>query len=406
MPILRILKGPLGFIAVSVFLVIMGLTIVIPVLPFIIGAYVPSAQISVWVGIIISIYALCQFFAAPVLGAISDRVGRKPVLIFCLAGSALGYFIFGIGGALWVLILGRVIDGITGGDISTMFAYVADITEPKDRGRIFGIIGAIGGFGFMVGPAIGGLAGQISVTAPLFVATGVVLLNMIWGLFFLPESLPKEKRSSHFDAKHLNPFAPFAHVFVSRKLVVLLATSFLFFCAGTMMQANISVFLKDLLSFGPGLIGVVLFVVGIMDIISQGFLSGKLIPIFGEKRLAEVGLAINALGFLLLALVAFEPNIPLLFIAVVVFNIGDGLYQPSASGLVANAAPEGMQGQIQGASQGTQSIARVVGPLLSAFLYTLGASLPYAAGGALVAVGFVILLTLLGSVPAHSQTHD
>lgn len=400
---LKIVKSPIAFIAVSVFLTIMGLTILIPVLPFIIGKYVPDNEVALWSGIILSIYALCQFFAAPVLGAISDRIGRKPVLIFCLGGSAIGYLIFGLGGALWVLFLGRILDGITGGDISTMFAYVADVTEPKDRGKAFGILGAVGGFGFMAGPVIGGLAGEISITAPLFVATGVALLSMSWGLFFLPESLPKSKRASHFDATHLNPFTPFAHVLVSRKLVVLFATSFLFFCAGTMMQANISVMLKDLLAFGPGHIGAVLFLVGIMDILSQGYLSGKLIPFFGEKRLAEIGLAINAIGFFLLAALAFFPNIYLLFAAIVVFNVGDGLFQPSANGLIANTAPDGMQGQVQGASQGIQSIARVIGPLLSAFLYALGASLPYFTGGALIVTGFLVLLFLLGKMPSGSH---
>jgi DHA1 family tetracycline resistance protein-like MFS transporter len=178
-------------------------------------------------------------------------------------------------------------------------------------------------------------------------------------------------------------------------------TSFLFFCAGTMMQANISVFLKDLLNFGPGGIGIVLFIVGILDTISQGFLSGKLMPIVGEKRLAEIGLAINAVGFFLLAAVAFFPSVALLFVAVVVFNIGDGLYQPSSSGLIANAAPDGIQGQVQGASQGTQSIARVIGPLLSAGLYALGASLPYIVGGSLIVVGFFVLLLMFGKMPSH-----
>jgi DHA1 family tetracycline resistance protein-like MFS transporter len=396
---LKLFRGPIGFIAVSAFLTIMGLTIVIPVLPFIISKYVPNNQIALWVGIIISIYALCQFFAAPVLGAISDRIGRKPILIFCLGGSAIGYFIFGIGGALWVLILGRVIDGLTGGDISSMFAYVADITEPKDRGKSFGLLGAAAGFGGLAGPAIGGLAGQISLTAPFFIATGVVVLTMFWGLFYLPESLSKEKRSTHFDLKHLNPFAPFKHMLASSKLVTLLVTSFLFFCAGTMMQANISVFLKDLLSFGPGRIGIVVSVLAIVDILSQGYLSSKLMPIVGEKRLAIIGLVINAIGFFLLASIAFVSSILLLFIAIVVFNIGDGLYQPSSNGIISNAAPEGMQGQVQGASQGIQSMGRVIGPLLAAFLYVLGASLPYVVGGFLVITASLVLLFLLSKSP-------
>ncbi len=164
-----------------------------------------------------------------------------------------------------------------------------------------------------------------------------------------------------------------------------------------MMQANVSVFLKDMLAFGPGGIGAALFIVGMMDILAQGYLSGKLMPIVGEKRLAEAGLAINAVGFFLLAAIAFVPSVALLFIAVVVFTLGDGLYQPSSNGLIANAAPDGMQGQVQGASQGIQSIARVIGPLVSASLYIIGASLPYAVGGFLVIAGFFLFFCFLPS---------
>jgi DHA1 family tetracycline resistance protein-like MFS transporter len=392
----KLLKGPIGFIAVTAFLTIMGFTIVIPVLPFIIAKYVSSTEVGLWVGILVAIYALCQFFAAPVLGAVSDRIGRKPVLIFCLGGSAIGYIVFGIGGALWVLLLGRIIDGLTGGDISSMFAYVADRTEPEDRGKAFGLLGGAAGAGGLAGPVIGGLMGSVSLSAPLFVAAGVVIISMLWGIFYLPESLSKEKRTSTFNVKHLNPFAPFKQVLSSRKLVIVFVTSFLFFCAGTMMQANISVFLKDILAFGPGRIGIAVSVLAIVDILAQGYLSGKLIAIIGEKHVAEIGLAINAVGFFLLAALAVAPSIALLFLALVIFNIGDGLYQPSSNGIISNAAPEGMQGQVQGASQGIQSVGRVIGPLLAGFLYILGASLPYIIGGFLVVIGFLVLIFLHG----------
>jgi len=240
----------------------------------------------------------------------------------------------------------------------------------------------------MVGPAIGGLVGQFSLSAPLFLAAAVTLLNMCWGFFALKESLPKEKRSHSFEWSHLNPFRPFAHVFSSRSLITLFASSFLFFFAGTMLQGNLSVFLRDIMGFGPGGIGFVLFVVGIMDILSQGFLTSKLMPIFGERKLAVVGL---------IGSIAFAPSVMLLYVAVIVFNLGDGLFQPSANGLIANAAPQGQQGSIQGAYQGQQSIARMLGPLAAAFLYTLGASVPYMAGGIVILVALGILLMIRSS---------
>jgi DHA1 family tetracycline resistance protein-like MFS transporter len=156
------------------------------------------------------------------------------------------------------------------------------------------------------------------------------------------------------------------------------------------------VFLKDILAFGPGRIGIAVSVLAIVDIFAQGYLSGRLMTIFGEKRVAELGLIINAAGFFILAALAFAPSIILLFIALVVFNIGDGLYQPSSNGIISNTAPEGLQGQVQGASQGIQSIGRVIGPLVAASVYALGASLPYFIGGSLVVVGFFVLLILLG----------
>jgi MFS transporter, DHA1 family, tetracycline resistance protein len=173
---------------------------------------------------------------------------------------------------LWVLFLGRVIDGLTGGNISTLFAYVADVTEPAERGRIYGLLGAAGGFGFIMGPVIGGLAGHFSLSAPVFIAALLAMANLLWAYLALPESLPSDKRATAFGWNHLNPFAPFVHVFQTTTLRIAFVSAFLFYFAGTMLQDNISVFLKDILRFGPGGIGLLLLIVGIMDITSQGYL--------------------------------------------------------------------------------------------------------------------------------------
>ena len=384
----------MGIVTASMFLNFAGFTIIIPVLPFLIGQYVDPTLVGPLVGIITSVYALGQLLSAPALGALSDRLGRRPVLLFSLTGSIVGYLVLGIGGALWVLFLGRIIDGLTGGNISTMYAYVADITEPRDRGRYYGILGAAGGLGFIVGPAIGGFVGEFSVTAPMFLAAGVTALNVVWAYVALPESVPRERRSTTFQLRQLNPLAPLRLLSKSRVLRIAFGASFLFFFGATMLQSNMSVFLKDVLDFGPAQIGIVLFTVGIMDIVSQGFLTGRLLPRFGERRLARGGLFINACGFAAIALVAFQPSVALLFCGVIVLTLGDGLFQPSMGGIIADAAPPGAQGAVQGANQAQQSIARILGPLLAAFLYTLGPGAPYLTGAGVV-LGALLILSVL-----------
>jgi MFS transporter, DHA1 family, tetracycline resistance protein len=398
-------KGPVGILAVSIFLEFTGHTIIIPVIPFIIGKYVPATQVALMVGLMISAYAFCQFAAAPFLGALSDRFGRRPILLASLVGSVLGYIVFGIGGMLWVLFLGRIIDGLTGGNISTLFAYVADITEPAERGRIYGLLGAAGGFGFVMGPVIGGLAGHFLLSAPVFIAALLTMANLLWAYLALPESLPSDKRAITFGWNHLNPFAPFVHVFQTTTLRIAFVSAFLFYFAGTMMQGNISVFLKDILRFGPAGIGLLLLIVGVMDITSQGYLTGKLLPRFGEAALSRAGLAINAVGFVMVAAIPFFPSSIFLYTAVVVFTLGDGLFQPSINSLISNAAPHARQGIVQGANQAQQSIARMLGPLLGALLYTLGPSIPYFAGAVLILIALTTLFSA-GHGDQNIQVHS
>ena len=385
--------GPFALLTVSTFLNALGFTIAIPVLPFLIADYVAPDRVGVMVGVITAIFAVCQFFAAPVLGGLSDAHGRRPVLIVSLLGSAVGFAVFGVGGALWVLVLGRAIDGLTGGNIATMLAYVADVTPPQDRSRLFGILGATAGFGFVIGPAVGGLLAGASLTTPIFLAAAVAVVNALWAFFALPESLPPERRTNDFSLGHLNPFAPFGLVLQTPALLTAFAVAFCFYLAASMLQTIFAVFTMDILHFSPAAIGAALGAVGVMDVLTQGVLVGRLLPRLGEERLAQIGLVLNAAGFALFAALGQLPLLTLGLVALVVYNLGDGLFQPSISGIVANAAPPDAQGRVQGANQGQQSLARVAGPLLAAALYAVSPGAPFAAGAVVVLLGLAVLTT-------------
>lgn len=390
----------MGFVIATMFLNFAGLTIIIPVIPYIVERY--THNVALYVGLIMSAGALAQFVASPALGYLSDNYGRRPILLWSLLGGTIGFVVFGIAGSLWMLFLGRIIDGLTAGDTPAMFAYIADVTEPKERGRLYGILGAAGGFGFIVGPAIGGLAAQVSLSMPLYIAAVLAVLNAVWGYFVMPESLSEENRVKKFDAKHLNPFKQFQLVFSTLPLRVLFLSSFLFFIGLVMQQSNFSVFLKDILKFGPGQIGIVLTVVGIVDIFSQGYLTGKLLPKLGEMKLIVAGLLFTAVGMLMIGSIALFPSIILLYAAITVYDIGDGLFEPSMAGLISNVTPPDMQGRIQGSNQATQSLARILAPLIAATLYFIFPSVPYVGSAVLMIVALIVMIIFRSSFKKHS----
>ena len=390
-------------VAVSVFLNFTGFTLILPVIPFLVGQYVPPEQVGLYVGLIVSVFAFCAFCAAPVLGALSDRYGRRPIMVLSLFGSAVGYLIFGLGGALWVLFLGRMIDGLTAGNVSTIYAYVADTVAPAERGRVYGLLGAVGGLGFMLGPVIGGLLGATSPSAPLFAAAALTLGNVAWVYLALPESITREGPRPAWKWQQVNPLAQLAHVLGMGGLHVPFAAGFSFFFAATMLQSNFAVYLKDVLQFGPIGIGWILFAIGVMDIVAQGFLTGKLLPRVGASVLAKSGLAINAIGFAFIACLTFVPRVEFLLVSIMIFTLGDGLFQPSINAIISNAAPGDAQGLVQGANQSQQALARMLGPLLAAVLSPLSLSAPYWAGGLIAVAGVVLLSVSTRSLPPEAR---
>lgn len=392
------------FILFTGFLSVLGIGLIIPVMPFIVGKYVDPTklnQIAWYVGLLTSLYSFCQFFAAPVLGALSDKYGRRPILLLCLLGSAIGYLMFGIGGSLTVLFIGRTIDGLTGGDISTVMAYIADVTKPQERGKYFGVVGATVGLGFILGPSIGGLVSKISLSAPLYLAAGLTLLNMVYGYFVLPESLSKDKRTANFSLHHLNPFTQMQYILKNDLFKQLMFIGFFYYLTLSSLSAISSVFLKDTFHWSAATIGIFFLILGACDMFNQGFLSGKLISKFGVVKIVLAGFVIVGIAFFLNALVPIFTIVILEFAYIIIYSIGSGLFEPAFGGLVSGVADPHEQGRVQGASQSVQSVTRIVGPLLAAFLYQFSHSLPWVSCVIFSFIGAYLLIRYKDGLAKH-----
>ena len=377
----------------SVFLCGIGFSIIAPVVPFLVQPYIsnPKDQ-AIVVTLLTSVYAACVFFAAPGLGALSDRYGRRPLLLICLLGSAIGYLVFGIGGALWVLFAGRIIEGITGGSISTIFAYFADITPREQRTKYFGWISAVAGVGSAIGPTVGGLLARFGYSVPMYCGAVITLFNFIYGILYMPESLNKDNRLKEIPIVRLNPFTQLLNVLSIKNLKRLLISAFLLWIPNGALQAVFSQFTIDTFHWEPAIIGLMFSIMGVQDILSQGFIMPRLLLKLSDAQIAILGMISEIMGYSLIAASALFSFYPFFIAGMFIFGFGDSIFGPSFNGMVSKSVDSSEQGRVQGGSQSIQALTRIIGPITGGQIYvSLGHASPAFMGMLLIAAAIPVL---------------
>jgi MFS transporter, DHA1 family, tetracycline resistance protein len=374
-----------------VFVDLIGFGLVIPLLPFYAVRFGASPQ---QVTLLLSIYSLMQLFAAPLWGRLSDRVGRRSVLMASMAASVLAYLWIGRSSQLWMLFAARALAGACAGNIAAAQAYIADVTTPENRAKGMGLIGAAFGLGFIFGPALGGfLAGNDPATAnleaPAWLAAGLSFLALSGVLFLLPESLTPEQREG---AARSGRIAAILGVLRRPVLSRLILVFFLVILAFAGMESTFALWAMRQFHWGPEQVGYVFAYVGVLSAILQGGLIGRLAQRFGEDRLLLCGLVLIGTGLLVLP---FARGLPILGISLSGIALGMGLTQPSLNSLISRRAGREEQGEVLGVSQSVGSLSRVIGPVLAGILFAdLGRDSPFVSGAVLVAIAFLVALSL------------
>ncbi|MBI4354855.1 MAG: MFS transporter [Candidatus Omnitrophica bacterium] len=360
-------RSPLALIFLTVFIDLVGFGIVIPVLPL----YAERFGMSpLGIGVLLAIYSAMQALGAPWLGRLSDRVGRRPVLLLSLLGTAAGFLLMGLAKTLPLLFLGRIIDGITGGNISTAQAYIADVTPPEERSRGMGLIGAAFGLGFIFGPAIGGVMGHFSLAAPLLFAAGLSAANAVAVYFLLPESLTAERRGQ---ARQRSPIAAIFRQPHGRTLALAIGAYFVTTMAFSLLTATYPLFTERRFGYGAAQNGYLFAAQGILSAVIQGGLLGWLVRRCGDKRLAMAGCALLAASMF---------GLPTSAAAVALFGwtaglaSGHGLVAAPLNSLASQSVDAASQGRVLGVMQSAASLARIVGPVLGGWLLSYDAAHP------------------------------
>lgn len=405
----KMLRSPLLLMAFTIFIDITGFGLVIPLLPFW-AEHLGASPIGV--GLILTMYALAQFLFTPLIGTLSDRYGRKPVLIISLSIEVISFALSALANSLPLLLFARLIGGIGASNMGSAQAVVSDVTTPEKRAAGMGAIGAAIGMGFVVGPAIGGVFSPHGEVTPFWIAMGLALLNILLVLFLLPETRQKqaEKPSSHEGIGIL--VSGWGKAIGNGPVISLVLVNLFYTLAFTGMETVFPLLTQHFFGWGATQNGYVFMYVGILIVLMQGGMVRPLVKRYGERNLMLFGLIFLGLGLLMFL---WSSNLAILLVAVGILSIGDGAVTPTSTAVLSLITPAGEQGEILGFSQGIGGLGRTFGPIIAGALYAFGPTIPFLAGGSFALLAIVVMLPVMTRVqqiiqaqrqPATATTDD
>ncbi len=389
-------KAAIIFIFITIFIDILSFGVIIPVFPHLIQSFRGGdiASAAVWSGILSSMFSLTQFVFSPVQGALSDRYGRRPVILLSNLGTGLDFIFMALANSLPMLFIGRLISGVTAASFSTANAYIADVTEPTKRAAAFGMMGMAFGIGFVVGPAFGSFLSGFDARAPFWVSAGLALANFCYGYFVLPESLPVERRATRFDWKRANPIGSLMMLASYRRLVLGLAiVAFLSGLAHYVLPSTFVLYADYRYSWGQDKVGYVLALVGVCNAVVQAVLVRRLVPTLGERRTLLIGVVFGVCGFLGMGLsptgAIYLSTVPLLALW--------GLAGPSLQALITHHVSPQEQGRLQGAITSLTALGGIFGPYMfsQVFASFIGERARYHLPGAAFLLAAILLCVAL-----------